>query len=55
MAAFLALLLIAVVLGLIGVVAKGLLYLLFIAIAIFVVAVAVVVRRGTRRTRTAGR
>ena len=55
MAIFLLLLLAAVVLGLIGVVAKGLLFLLFIGIAIFVVAVVFVARRGTRRTRTVAR
>ena len=55
MALFLFLLLLAVVLGLIGVVAKGLLFLLFIGIAIFIVAVVTVARRGTRRTRTVSR
>ncbi len=55
MAVFLLLLLIAVVLGLIGVVAKGMLFLLFIGIAIFLVSVVFVARRGTRRARTVTR
>jgi len=55
MALFLLLMLIAVALGLIGVVAKGLLFLLFIGIAIFVVAIVVVARRGTRRTHATNR
>jgi hypothetical protein len=50
-ALFLSSLLVAVVLGLVGVVVKGMLFLLFIGIAIFVVAVVIVARRGTRRTR----
>lgn len=54
-AVFLLLLLVAVALGLIGVVAKGPLFLLFIGIAIFAISIVVVARRGTRRTGTAGR
>ena len=55
MAIFLFLLLVAVVLGLIGVVVKGLLFLLFIGIVIFAISIFVVARRGTRRTRTVSR
>lgn len=54
-ALFLLLLLVAVVLGLVGVVAKGMLFLLFIGIAIFVVAMVTVARRGTRRARPVAR
>ncbi|MGI5196228.1 hypothetical protein ACQEVY_21670 [Streptomyces sp. CA-288835] len=49
MALFLLLVLVAVALGIIGSVAKGLGYLLLIGIALFVVALAFVVVRGSRR------
>ncbi|MFF7331010.1 hypothetical protein ACIQU5_10125 [Streptomyces sp. NPDC090306] len=50
MALFLFLVLIAVVLGLIGVTANGLGYLLVIGIVVFVAALAIVAVRWTRRT-----
>lgn len=48
----LALILVAIILGLIGAVAKGLLYLLVIGVLVFVAALALAalrIRRGTRR------
>ncbi|BDM67491.1 hypothetical protein HEK616_09780 [Streptomyces nigrescens] len=51
MALFLFLVLVAVVLGIIGVVAKGLSYLLIIGIVVFVIALAFIGVHWTRRSR----
>ena len=51
LAAFLLLVIVAIVLGIVGVVAKGLLYLLFIGIVVFIGALVLAALRMRRRPR----